>query len=446
MKTRYYFLILGLIVVGVVALALYNRLQPEPVNAVQVVRKDWVMAVTVTGEVRPDRVVTLAAPEPAVVARLQVDEGDRFRAGQTLVVLRQTVQQGQTQQARGQVQSARAALNQRLEGTRPESILALEAQSRQAQAELAARQNALQSARAELAQVRQELGRSESLYQQGTLARQELERAQLQVQTLAEQTQARQAELQAAQARLRQVNAQLRQAQNGYTQSEINEARGRYQAALGDLSAAMSRQAERVLKAPFAGVVVQRLLQSGDTAQVGQGILQIADPASYRVIGFVEEADLSRVRVGNTAYVVLDVLPEETLTGTVDRIDERVNPENGTVEVEIVLNREAFDKLKGVSLRPGMTADISLVTDRLKNSILVPLAAVTRESSGSVVYLFSDGRLKKRQVKLQRVSGENYRVLSGLKAGDWIAETANAELLQKPRVKPKPKEQNNSGS
>ncbi len=440
MKTRYYFLILGIVIVAIIALAVYNRMQPEPVQAYQVNRKDTVLTITVTGEVRANRIININSPDAARIQSIAVDDGDRFPAGQVLATLEQAEVEGNIARARGEVERARAALQFQEQGTRQEEIRRLQAQLNESRAAVSREQALLGAAQAEQQEAANEAQRQRSLFEREYVSRQTLDQALARERTLAEQVNARRTEVNMAHARVKQVAAELARAQSGPTQAEIAQARGSLQAAQGALSTAQSKRGDRVLISQFPGLVVKRLLEPGETVTPGQAILRVINPTSLEVVAFVEEADLARVSVGDTAYVVLDALPDETLKGQVREVGEEVNAENGTIEAKIALDAEAYAKLKGLALRPGMTADINILAATIKKAILVPTSAVTREDGRSVVYRFNGAQLRKQRIKAQRVSTNYYVVLSGLQPGDWIAELASPDLLEKKRVKPKVKQ------
>ncbi len=430
----------ALILVGFFALVgglyAYNHLQPEAVTAIAVKPTNAVLSVTVTGEVRADTTVNISSPEQALISNIAVDEGQAFRAGQVLVSLTTQDLQGQIAQARGAAEEARAALRVQQQGTRPEDIRRLEAERREAQAEVSRQKALLEADQWAYQDAVQDAQRYRSLRAREYVSQRDLEQVLRQEQQSRRQVDARQAEIRAAQLRVRQAAEELMRAQRGPTQAEIEQARGGYESAIGNLQAAQSRQVYRQLSVPFAGVVVKRLQDTGEAARPGQAILRVVNPATFEVVAYVEESDLSQVRMGTTAYVVLDAKPDLALKGFVTQIGQEVNRENGTVEVTIHFTPEALRGLGGLSLRPGMTADINLMTATVRNRILIPSTAVERTKRGPVVYRFEGNKMVARPVTLRRVSSESYEVLQGLGSGDHIAEIANPTLLEKPRVAP----------
>jgi hypothetical protein len=70
----------------------------------------------------------------------------------------------------------------------------------------------------------------------------------------------------------------------------------------------------------------------------------------------------------------------------------------------------------------------------------LPATAVHTEGNQRLVYVFEQNRLKKRPIQAERISVENFRVISGLQPGDWVAATASDKLLEKRNVKPVPAE------
>lgn len=180
------------------------------------------------------------------------------------------------------------------------------------------------------------------------------------------------------------------------------------------------------------GVVTERIKDPGDIANPGEVIMTLVDPNNIEVIAKIEEMDLARVTVGNSAQVVLDALPEKILTGTITRIGHDVDPEDGTLEAAISIPPQA----ESISILPGMTADINIITNEIKNAIVVPATALRLENNQAVVYKFNGNKIAQHPVKAKRISLEYFQITDGLNIGDNIARFAQLELLEKNNVTP----------
>lgn len=422
---------LALLIMAVFVAALFflnKKLTPEPVPALQVKRENVVATLTVTGEVQTRINLDVSAPVNARIQEILVDEGDPVHTGQLLVVLEQDETLANLEEAQARLAQSQAALQNILQGTRPEEIQRLRANISEGRSLIDQAESSLESQLVTLADETRNVERLTRLQQQGAVSLRELETAQTRQNTVKVDAERLKANILAATARLRQTQSQLAQALRGATAPEIREAQAARNAAAGVLQEAQVQLANRSIRSDTDGVVTERLLDPGDVITPGKTILQVANRATLELKADLQEADLSKVRTGAKAMIVLDALPDKVLPGVVTQVGSEVNPDNGTVDVRVQMtDRSALPR--NLQLLPGMTADVNIITDRLTQAMVVPAVAVTMEDGKPYVYLFKDGRIVPQPVVAKRISTENYQVLSGLKPGDWIARETKSSYL-----------------
>ncbi|MCE3236649.1 MAG: hlyD [Vampirovibrio sp.] len=434
MKKRWW--IIGSIIVVGLLIALAVSSQKEPVAGVQLQRENVVATLTVTGEVRADTAVSFSPPVTARITAITVDEGDVIKPGQLLVQLDTEQTQEQLQQAIAQAQQAQAAYADVRQGTRPEQIRLWEERYREASLRVKQAQVTLQETQARQTDAVNNAKRFESLFKQELVSEQEYDSAQLQAQIATQETDRLRTELNASRRQRDQITAQLAEARHGPTHPEVMQAAAAAQAAQANAKAIRERLADYRILSGMNGIVTERMQDPGDLAQPGQAVLKAANPTTLQVVCQVEENDLTKLRVGDQAYVVLDALPETALEGKILRIGSQVNPTNGTVETRVILNDNAFSQLKALRLLPGMTADVNVITDHLNQALVLPATAIRSESGQLVVYQFIQNRLVKQPIEARRISMENYLITGGLQPGAWVAAIANPKLADKKNVKP----------
>ncbi len=436
-RKRWWLIPLGLGLLAVLAVWLMRLFAPEEILAYQARKEDVLVTLTITGEVQADYAVSVSAPFQARIVQVAVDKGDILTQGQLLVQLEADESQAQLSQAMAQARQARAALAFLEQGTREEELARLEARAFEAQQQVNEAQARHQAAQADYEQAQRYVERLEPLAKQGAISANEFDEARSRRNAAREQTESQRAAIAVARARLTQAAEELRRGRSGPTSPELAEARAAYNAALAQADQIRARIKDRFIESPLNGVVLNRLLEPGDIAAPGSPILRIADRNTLEVVGFIEESDLSRVAVGNTAYVVLDAHPDTALPGIIRRIGNEVNPENGTVEAEVDLKPEDL-AAQGITLLPGMTADINIITGELKDAMVLPSTAITKRNNRFWAYVISGGRVHEKPVNARRVSLEYYQILDGLEPGQWVARTADPELLGTLRAKPVP--------
>lgn len=425
----------------VLLLVLFMSLQKEPVAAVQLKPQDVTATLTVTGEVQGDITVNFSPPVSARILSVAVDEGDAIRRGQLLVQLDTAQARAQLSEAGARAVQAGQSLRQLEVGTREEELALWQARYREAGQQISQAQANLAQAQSRATTDQRNAERLHSLYQQNVASAQEYENAQTQADVSRQDVQRLQAGIAAARAQRAQISAQLAEAERGPTREQIGEAAAAHQAAVATIQGAEARLRDYQIFSSINGIVTQRLQDPGDLGTPGQPVLRAVDPGTLQIFCSVEESDLPKIHVGDPAYVILDALPDVPLNATVRRIGSQVNPENGAAEVRVVLSPDAWSKLGGVHFLPGMTADVSIVTGRLRNALVLPATAVRTENGYPMVYRFDGNRLQKTPIRAERISLENFRVISGLQPGDWVAAMASEKMAGKRGVRPVPQEQ-----
>jgi RND family efflux transporter MFP subunit len=197
--------------------------------------------------------------------------------------------------------------------------------------------------------------------------------------------------------------AQLDQAEAMLTRAEagVRQARG-----AGQELAAISDYA--VVRAPFAGVVTQRLMDPGAFAAPGQPLLVVEDPSALRLTVTVSPTAVTQVRRG------------QRLRGTVagrevEAVVEGVVPAPGGHLVAVnAVARNAEGKWF-----PGSAATLAL-PQGVRPGLLIPAAAVVREGDLTGVRLKLGSITELRWVRLGEVSGPTIEVVAGLAAGDTV--------------------------
>ncbi|HET9594944.1 MAG TPA: efflux RND transporter periplasmic adaptor subunit [Anaeromyxobacteraceae bacterium] len=173
------------------------------------------------------------------------------------------------------------------------------------------------------------------------------------------------------------------------------------------------------LRAPVAGYVARKAALPGLYLQPGTELFQIADLSSVWVVADVYERDMSRVRVGQGAQLLLSAYPGESFAGRVQFIYPAVNPESRTLQARMEFRNP------GLRLKPGMFGDVVIALDAT-DGLAVPSDAVV--DTGEVQYVFVSrpgGRFEPRVVRLGARGDGKVQVLEGLAEGDAVVTSAN---------------------
>ena len=186
----------------------------------------------------------------------------------------------------------------------------------------------------------------------------------------------------------------------------------------------MPIKAELPMRAPIAGVVVQRLVMPGQVIQAGMTTaFVISDISTVWVQGHVYEKDLQSVHVGDAAEIHSASFPE-TLRGTVRDVGALLDPDTRTTAVRIVTPNP-----RG-ALKKDLFVDVTIHDKASREAVVVPTAAVLYdEQNFPFVYLqVKDGQFAQHQVQIGDQRGDQIEITSGLKPGDRIVSQGSLFL------------------
>ena len=250
------------------------------------------------------------------------------------------------------------------------------------------------------------------------------------------QDDARVAEMRNAQEAVKQAQATLRLTRTGKTQDmirrrEVEEARSALAQARANLrqseAALRYQQAQlnkAVIRSPVDGTVLTVNTQQGETVSAGfqvQTLITVADLNRLEVRAYVDEVDISRVRLGLPAEVRVDSLSGRKFPGRVVKVSSASTVKDNVVTYETTV---ALDN-PGGALKPDMTADVTLILGRQSDVTLVPSEAIHRSIDKSYVYVLhrekrGKERVEKRDVTVGVDDGSRAEIRSGVKDGEEV--------------------------
>lgn len=196
--------------------------------------------------------------------------------------------------------------------------------------------------------------------------------------------------------------------------AEFEAAKARLASAISRLDEAREQLDYTVVRAPYSGIVVQRHVEVGEVANVGQPLMTGLSLDQLRVVVDVPQYYLSRVRQAPQAYIVSSgrrfvITPDNML------IFPYAEPGSHTIRVRMTLPQEA------AGFYPGMSVEAGFVLGH-EDRLLVPESAVAFRSEVTAVYVVDNGgNISLRQVRLGRAYEQGIEVLSGLHQGEVVA-------------------------
>ncbi len=153
-------------------------------------------------------------------------------------------------------------------------------------------------------------------------------------------------------------------------------------------------------------------------------VVDLIDTSCFYVAAPIDEVDAPRIILGQPAWVTLDAFGDRRFPGTVRRIAPYVldkEKQARTVEVEV----EFSDKGDIEQLLAGYSADVEIILNEHQNTLRIPTEAVLED--GRVLLLPEDGVLEERKIESGISNWDHTEILSGLKEGDLIVTSVDFE-------------------
>ena len=328
------------------------------VRTAKVVRGDLLIEVAASGTVTPDVEVIVKSKAGGEITSFPFNEGDIVEKGQAVVDLDPSTELARKNQAEANLMMAKA---------------------REEKASVALKDAGVKHRR------------HRQLYDEGIISRQELDDAEI------VELKAR-SDVKIAEAERFQMSEALKEAQERLDDTRI--------------------------RAPFTGTILKKFVDRGQvisstlsSASEGTQIFSMANLDNIYVSAQVDEVDISRIEVGQSAAASIDSLPERLFSGVVARIAPKGKVDRTVTVFDVVV--EITDEGKSL-LRPGMTATVKMLVDRVDGALLVPREALKLKDGKAGVYVMKAGKPGWVPVTPGMTDGIISEVEGGLLPGDEV--------------------------
>lgn len=275
----------------------------------------------------------------------------------------------------------------------------LQSQLNSAKAQLSQAQANFLSAQSDLAYQKANYQRNKTLYNKGLISANDYEQARLSWQT---------------------ANA------------TVAERRDAVAAAREEVSRAQTNLSYAVITSPIDGVVISKSVEEGQTVAASYSTPELftiaKDLKDMRVIANVDEADIGGVKVGQRVTFTVDAYPNDTFEGAVTQVRQEATTTNNVVTYEVVISAPNQD----LKLKPGLTANVNIYTEEIKNVLSVPSKALRytpeKETVGgrkiqdvtnakNKVWTLEGNTLVAHKVTVGSTDGVHTQILGGIKNG-----------------------------
>jgi HlyD family secretion protein len=411
--------------VGVLALLLIfavvkakKKPKGEHVETEKVQLRDIREVVSASGKIFPETEVKISSDVSGEIVELYVEEGDSVKAGQLLARINPEAYASAVESASANVSGTKS--------------------------ELARSRSGIDNAKAQVEQIKSQVDnarrihdRNKTLKAEGVISAQELETSESNLAQL--------------EANLRSAQASLRSAEQAAKSAEFSVAGS--QASLKEIRTSLNRT---TIIAPTDGIVSKLNVEKGErvvgTIQMtGTEMMRIANFNSMEVQVEVSENDILRVSLGDTADIEVDAYLEEKFKGVVTEIGSSAISTNVAQEMQLTSDQvtnfivkirilpESYEDLpnKTMPFRPGMSASVDINTRTERNSVSIPIQAVTtrekenkkdstevktlaEEDLDEVVFVLEADTARMIKVETGIQDNEYIQILSGLTADQEV--------------------------
>jgi RND family efflux transporter MFP subunit len=181
--------------------------------------------------------------------------------------------------------------------------------------------------------------------------------------------------------------------------------------------------ADAVVRAPFDGIVDERLVSVGDYVIRGTKVASVMRTTPLRVELTVPGQYLSSIAAGRSVSLEVDAYPDKTFTGQVRYVSPAVRVDSRALVIEAVVPNESGE------LKPGLFATARIEQANRTPAVLVPASAIRTDAGVARVFLVSkEGTAEERIVTTGQTVDGQIELTSGIKAGDTVA-TSNVDRI-----------------
>src|SRR5512138_1967167 len=224
--------------------------------------------------------------------------------------------------------------------------------------------------------------------------------------------------------------AQLDDAQRTYDRLKNGPNQDDLAAAQAQVDAAQATVNSASIISPISGTVTQAEPLPGDQINMNQLAFRVDDLSTLLVDVQVSEVDINNVSLNQPATLTLDAIPNRTYHGEVVEVSQAGDTSSGAVNFTVTVQLTDAD----ISVKPGMTVAVNIVTKQIKDQLLVPNRAVRSANGQRVVYILKNGQPNPVNVTLGASSDTQSVVTGGqLKEGDLIVLNPPATFQTGPR-------------
>lgn len=168
----------------------------------------------------------------------------------------------------------------------------------------------------------------------------------------------------------------------GYYQGQLNQARASYSLVANNLK-------DYSIRAPIDGQVSFINYEVGETTSITQPVVQMVGVNSYDISVDVPESDIAKIKLGQSVEITLDAYSDDLIfNGEILSIDPAQTVIQDVVYYKVKVSIDADEN----EIKPGMTANVDIITNSKDNVLIIPQRAVKTDDQGQYVEILENGK------------------------------------------------------
>jgi RND family efflux transporter MFP subunit len=330
--------------------------------------------------------VTISSESDGKVSRILADLGDRVTAGQALIQIDREKQQYSLDQQKATLARALAQYG----ASDPQHLPEIE------------KTPDVQKANADLVQAKQMFDRASELFKRSLVPRQTLDDAATALQS--------------------------KQASYDLSLQTAKNLRASIQGSEASMKLADRELRDTEIRSPFDGYVEKRLVNLGELVKNQMPVMAVVRVDPLKVIAEIPEKMAPWIKDGQPVELHVDAYPDQTFIGKVSRISPAVNTATRAFPFEaLVPNRDA-------RLKPGTFARVHIESDKIDSVLTLPYSTMQYRYGVNRVFVIEGDKVAVRELKVGDRMGDRIEILSGVKAGEQVANTDVDKLADGTKV------------
>ncbi|MFO7981047.1 MAG: efflux RND transporter periplasmic adaptor subunit [Candidatus Aminicenantes bacterium] len=357
---------------------------PVSVKTVTAIKGDLNIKLKSPGEAFTRKKIIVKSEVPGWIDHLHVEEGQHVKKGDLLIEL-------DNRQYQLNLEEARASYLQKL------SELLMEQKFSQSQEQIST------SSSEELEKFKKEFDKDTELYTKGLISMEEYEKISKEYEMVLIES--------------GELKDEIREAAKGVTQADIN------------VKKAKMELEKTQIQAPFSGIVCDIQVTPQEHVSSSQELFTLVNIDQIQVHAKVLESEVGKMKTGREVTLNFSAYPEKEFKGTVKSISPIIDPEDRTCKVIVTM------KNPGEIIKPGMHAEVEIITDVYQDRLLIPQDAILVRGGRKLAFVVEGDLAKWRYLELGLENEEYAEVLDGITEGEEVIIEGHFTLAHDAKVR-----------